>query len=175
MNTKQKKEFISIRGDKCEECGTGLVWNGKPLILQIHAHKTASPIVLCPNCHTQTMDYGGKNGKGKKRPEHSAFMKKHWDDTEKKLALSKRMTGARNPKKRLEQRIAQSIRMKNFWLDPKQREIASVKWSGQNNPAKRPEIRAKIRENHADVSGQNNPNSKTNREKRAKEIENGTS
>lgn len=53
--------------NKCECCGIN-EWNGKPITLQLH-HKNGNPRdnclenleVLCPNCHSQTDNYGSKN------------------------------------------------------------------------------------------------------------------
>jgi len=59
MNHAKKKKILEACGNKCV-CGQGNVWQGKPLTLHIHGHKTENPIVLCPNCHTQTDDYGWK-------------------------------------------------------------------------------------------------------------------
>lgn len=57
---------------KCECCGIS-DWNNKPIRLQLH-HKNGNPTdnsldnleVLCPNCHTQTDNYGSKNTRDKK-------------------------------------------------------------------------------------------------------------
>ena len=57
---------------KCECCGIS-EWNNKPIRLQLH-HKNGNPTdnsltnleVLCPNCHTQTDNYGSKNTRDKK-------------------------------------------------------------------------------------------------------------
>ena len=57
---------------KCECCGIS-EWNGKSIRLQLH-HKDGNPMnnnlenleVLCPNCHTQTDNYGSKNTRDKK-------------------------------------------------------------------------------------------------------------
>ena len=53
---------------KCELCGLTTIWNNKPLILQIH-HKDGNHYnndpenlqYLCPNCHSQTDNYTGRN------------------------------------------------------------------------------------------------------------------
>lgn len=50
------------------ECGQLPIWNGKPLRLQID-HRNGNPFdnrpgnprFLCPNCHTQTLNYGALN------------------------------------------------------------------------------------------------------------------
>jgi len=52
----------------CGDCGRRPEWNGKPLTLQIH-HKDGDSTnneignlgFLCPNCHTQTKTYTGRN------------------------------------------------------------------------------------------------------------------
>lgn len=54
---------------KCECCGISS-WNNKPLRLQLH-HKDGNHNnnnldnlqILCPNCHTQTDNYGGKSSR----------------------------------------------------------------------------------------------------------------
>lgn len=54
--------------NKCALCPTTTTWNGKPLVLQIdhmdgdHANNSLGNLrELCPNCHTQTDNYGSKN------------------------------------------------------------------------------------------------------------------
>lgn len=57
----------------CATCGLGSLWKEKPLVLQI-SHKDGNSLnnikenlhFQCPNCHSQTEDYGGK-GTGKTR------------------------------------------------------------------------------------------------------------
>lgn len=56
---------------KCEQCGI-TQWNDKPLSLELH-HKDGNNTnndlsnlcFLCPNCHSQTENYCGKNNSGK--------------------------------------------------------------------------------------------------------------
>lgn len=59
---------------KCAECGIGSVWNSNPLSLQLD-HKDGDNTNnlpenlrwLCPNCHSQTKTFAGKNNKNKKK------------------------------------------------------------------------------------------------------------
>jgi 5-methylcytosine-specific restriction endonuclease McrA len=52
----------------CAECRQPPEWNGKPLVLQVH-HINGDPTdsrpenlqFLCPNCHTQTDTFAGRN------------------------------------------------------------------------------------------------------------------
>ena len=55
----------------CEECGLA-EWRGKPLAIQIHHrngnrddHRVENLRMLCPNCHSQTETFAGRNaGRG---------------------------------------------------------------------------------------------------------------
>lgn len=53
---------------KCAGCGNVGVWNGQSLKLQLHHkngkhldHRVENICFLCPNCHSQTENYSGKN------------------------------------------------------------------------------------------------------------------
>ena len=55
---------------ECENCGNQGEWNGKPLTLQLdhkngdHSdHSLENLRFLCPNCHSQTETFSGKNAK----------------------------------------------------------------------------------------------------------------
>jgi hypothetical protein len=86
-SSKLKKRLIEagLKEDRCEECGIGNEWNGKPLTLQVHHingnhrdNRIGNLQILCPNCHSQTENYGSKNIK-----KHN-----HCADCGKEIALS---------------------------------------------------------------------------------------
>lgn len=59
---------------ECECCGNKGEWNGKPLVLQLdhkdgnhNNHSIENLRFLCPNCHSQTNTYSGKNAKHEDR------------------------------------------------------------------------------------------------------------
>ena len=67
-----KKRLIkaSLKENKCECCGIGPEWNGKPLVLQLdhingdhNDNRLENLQILCPNCHTQTETFGNKRSK----------------------------------------------------------------------------------------------------------------
>lgn len=58
---------------RCYECGI-VEWNSKPISLHLdhkngihNDHRKENIWLLCPNCHSQTVTYGGKNCRGQKR------------------------------------------------------------------------------------------------------------
>ena len=67
-----KKRLIKegLLEEKCYECGIGPIWNGKALVLQIdhtngvsNDNRISNLRILCPNCHSQTHTYAGRNNK----------------------------------------------------------------------------------------------------------------
>jgi hypothetical protein len=62
--------LYNIKENICERCGLKDVWNGMPINLHVH-HKDGNNKnnnienleMLCPNCHSQTDNYCGKNVK----------------------------------------------------------------------------------------------------------------
>lgn len=62
-----------LKKDECERCGTS-EWLGKPLSPQLHHvngdgldNRLENLQLLCPNCHAQTDNWGGRN-RGRSRP-----------------------------------------------------------------------------------------------------------
>lgn len=73
-----KRYIIETRGEKCESCGIGAEWNNKPLTLQmdhIDGNSDNNALdnlqILCPNCHTQTHTWCGRNKKNTKRNKYN--------------------------------------------------------------------------------------------------------
>ena len=57
--------------NKCVECGLTDTYNGKPIKLQLDHingistdHRLENLRIVCPNCHSQTNSYAGKNCRG---------------------------------------------------------------------------------------------------------------
>jgi hypothetical protein len=67
-----KKRVLIEQNNKCNHCGIE-TWNNKPLILELE-HKDGNNKnnlrdnleAICPNCHSQTSTWRGKNKKNKK-------------------------------------------------------------------------------------------------------------
>ena len=66
--------------DRCDICGLLPEWNGMALVLQLdhingnHADNRLDNLrIVCPNCHTQTQTYSGRNNKHPKRPDNTCI------------------------------------------------------------------------------------------------------
>jgi Zn finger protein HypA/HybF involved in hydrogenase expression len=73
---KEKILKYNLKSHECNECGLGPEWNGKSLSLQVDHingintdHRLENLRFLCPNCHTQTLNYAGSNAKNRKHAE----------------------------------------------------------------------------------------------------------
>lgn len=71
---KQKLLAAGLLVNKCSICGQGPEWSGRPLVLQLD-HKNGNNRdnrienlrIICPNCHTQTDTFTGRNLSAKYR------------------------------------------------------------------------------------------------------------
>lgn len=84
-----KRYILDICNHKCTECGIGEVWNDKPLTLQLDHIDGDSDNnfpnnlrILCPNCHTQTDNYGSKGvgSRYKKNSKRNNYLRKYKGD-----------------------------------------------------------------------------------------------
>lgn len=66
---KLKRRLLTkgIKKNQCEECGVSN-WNGKSISMELHHidgnrtnHLLSNLAMLCPNCHSQTINYRSKN------------------------------------------------------------------------------------------------------------------
>ena len=78
-----RRYLTEVRGNNCSECGLGNVYNGKPLTLQVdHIDGNSDNNfpnnlrLLCPNCHSQTETFVGRNTKNTKRNSYLKRYKK---------------------------------------------------------------------------------------------------
>lgn len=69
---------LGLLDESCSECGVGPVWNGTALTLQLDHingvstdHRLDNLRILCPNCHSQTETYCGRNIKSAQRSDGS--------------------------------------------------------------------------------------------------------
>ena len=67
-NLKTRLIRAGLKENHCEECGL-TEWRGKPLNMALHHvngdgddNRLENMRFLCPNCHAQTPNYGGRNG-----------------------------------------------------------------------------------------------------------------
>ena len=63
-----------LKSNDCEECGQNEIWNNKKLIMHLDHingksddHRIENLKMLCPNCHSQTETYAGRNKSNERR------------------------------------------------------------------------------------------------------------
>lgn len=69
--TSRMKQYLldfGLLNNVCSVCGQGPVWNNRSLTLQLdhingnhHDNRIENLRIVCPNCHTQTDNYVGRN------------------------------------------------------------------------------------------------------------------
>jgi len=64
-----------LKEERCEECGL-VEWRGRPIRVTLHHingdgydNRLENLAFLCPNCHSQTSNFSGRNGHLRARPE----------------------------------------------------------------------------------------------------------
>jgi hypothetical protein len=70
---KQRLLAAGVKQNRCEQCGIS-EWQGRPISLQLH-HKDGDGTnnelenleILCPNCHSLTDTWGGRNGRRRRK------------------------------------------------------------------------------------------------------------
>ncbi len=82
-----KKRLIEcgLKENKCENPQCGICeWNGKPISLQLHHingihddNRIENLMLLCPNCHSQTDTYAGKNSNKYESTTKTIVKKRH--------------------------------------------------------------------------------------------------
>lgn len=81
-----KKYLGEKHGEKCQDCGQNNIHNNKPLVLQLDHidgdsdnNNLSNLRLLCPNCHTQTDNFGskGQGNRYKKITKRNQYLQKY--------------------------------------------------------------------------------------------------
>lgn len=132
-----------ILENKCDECGIGSYYNEKPIIHHLDHingistdHRLSNLRLLCPNCHSQTETYAGRN-KLKPRAVSVKSKIRH----RKIIALEKRLsTITDDNKKKIELLLASDIDFESIGWKTKASKIIGItpqkvsQWIKRNMP-----------------------------------------
>lgn len=105
--TKLKNRLIEegLKEYRCERC-KNTEWEGEPIPLQIHHmngvhtdNRLENIQLLCPNCHSLTDTYAGKNANRKNRTKHNKIISKKYIRKDQWLELQEKRWLANHPSK----------------------------------------------------------------------------
>jgi hypothetical protein len=72
INLKNRLLAAGLKADRCERCGISTWW-GRPLVMALHHvngdgldNRLENLLLLCPNCHSQTENFSGRNRRAKR-------------------------------------------------------------------------------------------------------------
>lgn len=80
-----RKFLVEVRGGKCELCPVTDTWNDKPLTLHVDHidgcsdnNSLSNLRLLCPNCHSQTDTYCGRNTTKQKQTKRNKYIRQYY-------------------------------------------------------------------------------------------------
>lgn len=104
-NLKNRLIKEGYKENKCEKCGI-IDWQGEPISLQIHHingihndNRIENIQILCPNCHSQTETYSGKNSNRLQNTKNDKSLTKKTMDKSDWLNLQEEIWKKNHPSK----------------------------------------------------------------------------
>ena len=119
QTSKLKNKLLkeAIKTNSCEECGLSDEWNGKLIVMHLDHingrsddHRLENLKMLCPNCHSQTPTYSGRNRTNENRLKIEEKKKNRIEKKEREL-----LEKEEKRKKLLEYRIATIKNAEKYW------------------------------------------------------------